>query len=109
MIPTDRFDAITSAAPDLALLLILALACWRMAHFLVRDSGPFRVMSRIRRITKLGGLLSCKVCASVWTAALAWLLWESGSVVGRGIVMTAAVSGGALMIATYSGVNHDHP
>ena len=88
-------------------LLIVTLACWRMAHLLVRESGPFAVMERLRRLTTLGGMLNCIACASVWTGLLAWALWTAGGEIGRGVVLVAAVSAGALMVASWSGVHHD--
>lgn len=83
--------------------LILMLATWRMAHLLVNEDAPFRVMARLRERTTLGGLLTCIKCASVWMAALMLALWFTPLV---WLVWIAAISGGALMLASYTGVTH---
>lgn len=84
-------------------LLVLILAAWRTAHLLVSEDAPFRLMARVRARTTLGGLLTCIKCASVWTAALMLVLWFTPLVP---LVWVAAISGGALMLASYTGVNH---
>lgn len=83
--------------------VIVALATWRAAHLLVKEDAPFRLMARLRERTTLGGLLSCMKCASVWTAALMLALWFTPL---QPMVWLFAVSGAALMLASYSGVNH---
>lgn len=87
-------------------LLLLALFCWRTAHLIASESGPFNLMGRFRSRFPLGGLTTCVKCASVWTAALGWLLWTFGSEAGQAVVIVGAVSGAALMLATYTGVAH---
>lgn len=84
-------------------LLILALACWRLAYLLTREAAPFNVMTRIRARTTLGGMLDCLMCASVWAAALVLLLWYTAL---QPLVWIAAISGAALMLASFSGANH---
>jgi len=83
-------------------VLILMLATWRTAHLLTSEDAPFRLMARIRERTTLGGLLTCIKCASVWTAALMVALWFTPL---AWIVWLLAISGGALMLASYTGVN----
>lgn len=83
-------------------VLILMLATWRTAHLLTSEDAPFRLMARIRERTTLGGLLTCIKCASVWTAALMVALWFTPLV---WVVWLLAISGGALMLASYTGVN----
>lgn len=83
--------------------LIVALATWRAAHLLVKEDAPFRLMARLRERTTLGGLLTCVKCASVWMAALMLALWFTPLV---WLVWIAAISGGALMLASYTGVTH---
>lgn len=89
-------------------VLILMLATWRTAHLLTSEDAPFRLMARIRERTTLGGLLTCIKCASVWTAAL--LLWFYSAFIqplslAEFMLLIPAVSGGALMLASYTGVN----
>lgn len=83
-------------------LLILALAAWRAAYFLVKESGPFAVMDRVRNRWH-SGVLTCAYCASVWTALVMFLLWLTPL---QHVVYVLAISGAALMLASYSGVNH---
>lgn len=83
--------------------VVIAAACWRTAHLLVYEEAPFRLVARIRERTTLGGLLSCMKCASVWTAALMLALWFTPL---QPMVWIAAISGGALMLASYTGANH---
>lgn len=84
-------------------LLILALATWRLAYLLVRETGPFGLFTRLRARTTLGGVLNCTYCMSIWTAALMAALWLTPL---QPIVWALAVSGAALMLASYTGVNH---
>lgn len=83
-------------------VLVLILATWRTAHLLVHEDAPFRLMARVRQRTTLGGLLTCIKCASVWMAALMLALWFTPLVP---LVWIAAISGGALMLASYTGVS----
>lgn len=92
-------------------LIIIIMAAFRLAWFVTRESGPFGIAAKLRSITTLGGLLNCWKCASFWTAALMLALWLLPSAdlqsYGRGVVVWFAVSGGAILIAYYTGANHD--
>ena len=49
--------------------MISALAVWRLSHLLAAEDGPWDVIARIRRAlgtTKLGKLMDCFYCISVW-------------------------------------------
>ena len=83
--------------------LILALATWRTAHLAVNEDAPFRLMARIRARWMFGGALNCVYCMSIWTAALMLALWLTPL---QPVVIVAAVSGAALMLRSYTGVNH---
>ena len=56
-------------------LVVLALATWRLSYMLVMEAGPFDVFKRLRASTKLGGLLECVFCMSVWVALGLYALW----------------------------------
>ena len=86
-------------------LLIVCLSAWRMAYLVTKEDAPFRVMARIRERTTLGGLLTCIKCASIWTAALAVFVLPHPAEIGLYLVYVFAVSGGALMLASFSGAN----
>ena len=78
----ERFNDIPSTIE----LVIMALAAWRVAVFLVRESGPWGIVRRIREwsgiehdiegrpLPYLGGmpgsLFSCVWCMSFWTAIM---------------------------------------
>ena len=83
-------------------LLVIALATWRLAFLLAREDAPFALLKRLRAKTTLGGLLNCLMCASIWCAALCYVLWQTPL---QPIVVIAALSGAALMLASYTGAN----
>lgn len=80
----ERFNDIPSTIE----LVIMALAAWRVAVFLVRESGPWCILRRIREwsgidhdiegrpLPYLGGmpgsLFSCVWCMSFWTAIMVY-------------------------------------
>lgn len=97
------FHGLTSMPISILDLLILACATWRLAYFVARESGPFGSAKFIRERLPLGGLTTCIKCASFWTALLMLVLYVSPL---RVIVLVFAVSGAALMIASYTGANH---
>jgi hypothetical protein len=84
-------------------LLILCLATWRLAYFVTKEGGPFSLAARLREKTTLGGLLTCVKCASMWTALLMLVLWQTPLVP---LVWVFAISGGALMLESYTGAGH---
>ena len=83
-------------------LLILAAAAWRVAYLLTKESAPFNLMGRFRSWTTLGGMLTCIYCASIWTALLMLLLWLTPL---QPLVYLFAISGAALMLASWTGAN----
>lgn len=93
---------------DLLTFILLTLATWRVSHMLVNEAGPFRVFARLRAVTKLGGLLDCLYCCSVWVAALFVVVLEPSTIAGF-VLWTLAASGAAIMISTYTGVNFRTP
>lgn len=91
-------------------LLILSLATWRSAYFIVKDNGPFNFMGRIRaRWTdgeypgSFGELLTCIYCASVWCGLVMWAIYQTPA---YPVVQIVAISGGALMLHRYTGGMH---
>lgn len=84
-------------------LIILALAAWRLAYFVTREQGPWRIAERFRNKFALGGLSTCLYCASFWTSILVLLL----SFTPLHIVnLILAIGAAGLMLASYTGVNH---
>jgi hypothetical protein len=85
-------------------LLILALATWRLAFMLVREDGPGDVFLRLRQRRLLLGLFGCVYCMSVWTAGVMLVLWAIWPLTV--LVYVLAISGAALMLQSFSGVQH---
>lgn len=49
-----------------------ALAAWRLTHLLAEEDGPADAVLRVRErlgTSRLGGLMDCFACVSVWVAA----------------------------------------
>lgn len=86
-------------------VLLTALAAWRLARLLVREDGPFDVLTRVRYAAGvpqvgwpwspprpfLSGVLACEWCASVWTALLLWPLRRTAPVRILAVAGAAAV------------------
>jgi Protein of unknown function (DUF1360) len=52
--------------------IVGALATWRVTHLLAEEDGPADVVVRLRARAgagRLGGLMDCFYCLSVWVAA----------------------------------------
>ena len=102
---------------ELAAILILALAAWRLAVMLVEEAGPWAVFARLRRrvgllplpvnhhgvaigrvaTTPLAELFACVWCMSLWTAAgLAVLLWLAPAL--RPVAVVLALSALAILM-----------
>jgi hypothetical protein len=74
-----------------------------MAYMVVREDGPANMFGRIRYRFAWTGALQCVYCMSVWTAGVAYLLWLTPL---QPLVWIAAISGAALMLASWTGVHH---
>ena len=79
--------------------LLSCLACWRLAHLLSKEDGPFDFVFLLRKkLGKgfLGQLLDCFYCTSVWVA-FPFAVW-----IGIGwkeVLLTwAALSGAACLL-----------
>lgn len=93
-------------------LMIMAIAAWRVAVFLVRESGPWRIVRRVREwagidhdiegrpLPYLGGmpgsLFTCVWCMSFWTAIMVYVV----AVWADLIVIVMALWGLAALIET---------
>lgn len=95
-------------------LLLIALAAWRFAYFIVREDGPGNVMGWLRhqlvpegtkpKPGSLGAAFTCIKCMSVWGAGLAYSL--SLTPLGMIFLMIAAGSAAAIMVSEWIGVNY---
>jgi len=86
---------------DLTSLIILALATWRLSYMLTAESLPFNIGSKLRARFPLGGLTTCIYCMSVWVAILMLGLWYTDL---YPIVYVLAITGGAMVMRSYTGV-----
>ena len=84
-------------------LLILALATWRVSYLITSEDAPFQLAAKFRAKFPLGGLSTCIKCAGVWVAIMMYLLWYTSL---QPIVVISAIAGGALMLASFTGVHH---
>jgi len=80
-------------------LVLGVLATWRLAHLLALEDGPFGLVVRLRRRLgdgRLGQMLDCPYCLSLWIAApLALLLADS---LWGWVIAWWAISGGASLL-----------
>jgi hypothetical protein len=61
-----------SAAGFWMRFVLVVLANWRVSHLLVAEDGPFEVFARLRNrlgSSRMGALMDCFGCVSVWVAA----------------------------------------
>ncbi len=73
---------------------LAVLACWRISHLLAAEDGPFDIVVRLRR--RLGPLMDCFYCLSVWTAApLAFFVTRDWA---EAVVSWLAISGAACLL-----------
>jgi O-antigen ligase len=84
-------------------LLILALFAWYVSYVLIKTDGPFKIFSRLRAVTTLGGLLACIWCLIIWIGLIAYLLYLSPF---REIVYVGAIAGAGMMMHRYTGGEH---
>lgn len=56
-------------------LLILGLASFRIARFVVLEDGPFEFMGRIRRRWQESALLHCLHCFGIYSSVLVVLIF----------------------------------
>lgn len=100
-------------------LVVNGLAAWRVASFLVRERGPFRVFARLRESWGiihdeaghpiswpeggLGQMLGCIWCVSFWTGLASLGVYLVTPV----MVMVAAVAGAAVIVEAALGRFYD--
>lgn len=85
-------------------LLVLSLFAWYAAYCLVKTDGPFKVFSRLRGMTTLGGLLTCPWCLVVWIAMIGYIIYYHTPL--QAIIYIGAVSGGAMFIHKHTGSDY---
>mgnify|MGYP000173939146 CR=1 FL=1 len=82
---------------------LAVLACWRLAHMLAREDGPFDLLVRLRAWlgnSNLGRLMDCFYCLSVWMAIpLAFFVCQGTA---NRVVAWLAISGGACLIDKFT-------
>lgn len=87
-------------------LVILLLACWRLAHLITRDDGPGRLLAATReRIAgddpadgSLGQLVTCPYCMGMWVGMLlagCYYQWPRPTVAG---CLAFALAGGVSLL-----------
>lgn len=101
-------------------LVVLALACWRIAALVTYERGPFHLFQRLR--TRAGitadedtgapeaweadnfvhGLLVCPWCLSVWVGAALTLAYLALPQVTVWLCVPLALSGGAIVVERWN-------
>lgn len=72
---------------------------------LTKEEGPIGVFLFARRKLKWLGVLDCIFCTSMWIAVLSVALWHFNLAL---IMYPFAISGGAMMLRSYTGAGmHD--
>jgi hypothetical protein len=89
--------------------VIAALAVWRLTHLLHAEDGPWRLAARLRARLgdgAVGQMVGCFYCLSVWVALLLapWLGRQALDL----LVITAALSGAAIVLERVSGAFERH-
>lgn len=110
--------------PTLVEFLILGLACWRIAHILQEERGPFAVFVRLRgRIgiehgeddvpmawpdSELGFLARCLYCGSVWVGFGMVGLYLLSPRVAVLLALPFAISAAAIVIGGITDGKSEH-
>jgi hypothetical protein len=84
---------------DVYRFLIAALFTWRVTHFLQSEDGPWDVGMRLRRAAgdgRIGHLLDCFYCLSIWIGLSAALLISSDVI--NFVLVWPALSGAAILL-----------
>jgi len=86
--------------------LLIALASWLTAYYLVKSSAPFNLFGRLRawagekKPGNLAEMLDCIYCTSFWTALFWCIIWLTPL---RILVYPFAVAGAGLMLHRFTG------
>jgi hypothetical protein len=84
-------------------LVVVILVVWRITHLLQAEDGPWNLITRLRRLlgnSRVGELLYCFYCLSLWVAApLAYLLGTSWL---QRLLLWPALSGAAILLERMS-------
>lgn len=78
--------------------MIIALAGFRMARFIVMDTGPWQCMARIRNRYAAYEVLHCVHCSALYTCAVAYLLYWLSSPISDGILVTLGAAGAVSLV-----------
>lgn len=86
------------------LFALSALAAWRVTALIAYESGPFRVLDRLRRLLvtlRLAGLVGCFHCLALWvTAAVVLAVYE---VTLWSVLLWLAVTGAVSIVERWLG------
>lgn len=57
---------------DIFIVILMALAAWRLTHMLVREKGPYNLIERFRNaiINYPWSPIHCFKCTSIWVGAV---------------------------------------
>lgn len=95
---------------DFSLLIVCAVAVWRLTHLLSKEDGPFDLIFLLRRQLGqgfFGNLLDCFYCLSLWISFPAG--WWLGNDWITKMVCWLALSGIACLLEKLSSKNDPTP
>lgn len=100
-------DVFTTFSPDLVSIVLIAVASYVLAWLLVVEGGPWNIFVRLRWWLKNPGPFKCIKCMMGWVAlVLIPIYYLTPWYLGRWLVAWLAVWGVALMLRSYTGVDH---
>ena len=95
-------------------IVLAAFATYRLANLVVEESGPFRIFALLReRITtkammtkhepweSLHGVITCRLCAGVWVAALCAVLVTVDHVGGNLFLLIFGLAGAQAFLSRH--------
>jgi hypothetical protein len=79
-------------------LVVGALCVWRVTHLLQAEDGPGNLLVRLRRAAgaRLGALMDCFYCLSLWVSVPAAAILAAGW--KDGVMLWLAMSGAACLL-----------
>lgn len=81
-------------------LLILILATWRISSLLTNEDGPYKILVRLRKLTKA---FDCLWCMSIWVGLLiTGLYWYKPGLVTL-LCLPFALSAGGIAWEKWNG------
>ena len=94
------------------MVLLQALAVWRLTSLLVYEEGPFEMFVKLRDLNeRIKGPLNCFWCASMWVAAVVALVytvtWKDRTILWLALSALACFFDEVRMVLVNLGIDDD--